>query len=104
MQKWHISFYHITPAQKYRYGESLKQFNFGANTVLRLMKNLEKNRHLIYFDNFFYNVSTFTKITEKKIYAAETIRTNRVLNPPYLTDKGMKKLGRTYFYYLDNSN
>jgi len=62
--------------------ECLKKFGLGASTVLHLTKIVEKNRQL------------FEILQKKQIYAAGTIRTNRFLNPPFLTDKEMEKLGR----------
>lgn len=73
---------------------NLRQFGLGASIVLHLTKNVEKNMHFIYFDNFFSTFQLFEILQKKQIYAAGTIRSNRFMNPPFLTDKQMEKLGR----------
>ncbi|XP_025407300.1 piggyBac transposable element-derived protein 3-like [Sipha flava] len=71
-----------------------KKFGLGASVVLHLTQHLEKNRHYLYFDNFFATFNLFEQLQANQIYAIGTIRTNRFANPPLLTDKQLAKMGR----------
>ncbi|XP_060846578.1 piggyBac transposable element-derived protein 3-like [Rhopalosiphum padi] len=71
-----------------------KQFGLGASVVLHLTKHLEKNRHFLFFDNFFSTFNLFEQLQANQIYSVGTIRTNRFANPPLLTDKQLAKMGR----------
>lgn len=71
-----------------------KQVGMGGSVVLTLTQDLEKNKHCLYFDNFFAGYNLFEILLHKKIYAASTIRVNRFSKPPFLNDKWMASKGR----------
>lgn len=83
--------------------ESLKSLGLGASVVLHLTKNIEKNRHNIYFDNFFTTFQLLEILQKKQIFAIGTIRTNRFSNLPFLSDKEMKELGRGSTYEISTN-
>ncbi|KAF0689586.1 piggyBac transposable element-derived protein 3-like [Aphis craccivora] len=60
----------------------LKKYGLGASVVLKLVESLEKNKHFLFFDNFF------------RIKSAGTIRLNRFPKIPIIGDKDLTKLGR----------
>lgn len=74
--------------------ESRKIFGLGGSVVLFLSEPLKSNRHYLTMDNFFTSINLFYTLQKKKIYATGTIRSNRFCNPPFLSDKTMKNLGR----------
>lgn len=71
-----------------------KRVGMGGSVVLTLTQDLEKNKHCLYFDNFFAGYNLFEILLHKKIYAASTIRVNRFSKPPFLNDKWMASKGR----------
>lgn len=72
----------------------IKCFGSGGSVVLHLTKNVKSNSHYIFFDNFFSSFGLFEKLQHKQIYAVGTIRTNWFKNPPFMSDKDMRKIGR----------
>jgi len=71
-----------------------KQVGMGGSVVLTLAQDLEKNKHCLYFDNFFAEYNLFEILLHKTIYAASTIRVNRFSKQPFLNDKWMTLKGR----------
>jgi hypothetical protein len=71
-----------------------KPFGSGAAIVIHLSERLQSSGHNIYFDNYFSSYQLFEVMSEKKQNAIGTIRVNRFKNPPFKTDKEMKKEGR----------
>ncbi|XP_050065242.1 piggyBac transposable element-derived protein 3-like [Aphis gossypii] len=71
-----------------------KTFGVGGAVVISLTENLKPNCHYLTMDNFFTSFNLFYTLQKKQIYATGTIRTNRFNNPPFLSDKEMKKMGR----------
>lgn len=74
--------------------ELRKGFGLGGAVVLALTEQIESNCHYLSMDNFFTSFNLFYTLQKKQIYATGTIRPNRFCNPPFLTDKVMKKMGR----------
>lgn len=72
----------------------IKTIGSGASVVLYLTQNVKPNRHFLFFDNFFSSFGLFERLQQLQIYAAGTIRTNWFANPPLLSDKEMRRLGR----------
>lgn len=73
---------------------NLKSYGCGGSTVLYLTKDIKPNRHFLFFDNYFSTFGLFEKLLHKKIYAVGTIRVNWFANPPFISDKLMRQLGR----------
>jgi len=71
-----------------------KTFGVGGAVVISLTENLKPNCHYLTMDNFFTSFNLFYTLQTKQIYATGTIRTKRFSNPPFLSDKEMKKMGR----------
>jgi len=69
-------------------------FGLGGSVVLKLCEQLKKNRHILYFDNFFTSYNLLNALQDQKIYAAGTARVNRFANPPLIPDKQLRKMGR----------
>jgi hypothetical protein len=42
-----------------------KKFGLGASVVLHLIQHLEKNRHFLYFDNFFSTFNLFRTVANQ---------------------------------------
>ncbi|XP_060840869.1 piggyBac transposable element-derived protein 3-like [Rhopalosiphum padi] len=74
--------------------ESRKIFGLGGAVVLYLSDHLQCNRHYLTMDNFFTSINLMYTLQKKEIYATGTIRANRFCNPPFVSDKIMKNLGR----------
>lgn len=71
-----------------------KQFGQGPGVVLHLCKIVKKNKHFLYFDNYFSSFNLFERLQQIGICAAGTIRVNRFAKPPILSDKNLAKIGR----------
>lgn len=71
-----------------------KKFGLGGAVILKLTMELKKKRHFLYMDNFFTSFNILHALQHNCIYAAGTIRVNRFVNPPLISDKDLKKLGR----------
>lgn len=78
----------------------LKIFRFGASVVLFLVQTLKEKTHFLFFDNFFSTYLLFERLYYLGIYAAGTVRANRFVNPPLLSDKIMAKIGRGSTYEI----
>ncbi|KAF0688531.1 piggyBac transposable element-derived protein 2-like, partial [Aphis craccivora] len=72
--------------------KALKTFGLGGAVVLKLVENLKKNTHFLFFDNFFSSYNLFCCLLKNKIFAAGTIRQNRFANPPFISDKALAKM------------
>lgn len=62
--------------------------------MTHLAQRIEENNHKLFFDNYFGNYQLFAYLTSQNIFAVGTVRTNRFVNPPLLSDKEMKKKER----------
>lgn len=74
--------------------EMLESFGAGATMVLHLANRIERPGHKLFFDNYFSTFQVFEVLSQKKIYAAGTVRLDRFAKPPFTCDKEMKKTGR----------
>lgn len=74
--------------------ETKAHFGLGGSVVLKLCEQLKKNRHILYFDNFFTSYNLLNALQDQKIYAAGTARVNRFANPPLIPDKHLRNMGR----------
>jgi hypothetical protein len=66
----------------------LKKFGLGASVILHLTKYVEKNK-LFLITFFFSTFNLMEQLRQKQIYAVGTVRTNRFIKPPLLSDKQM---------------
>lgn len=71
-----------------------KKFGLGGAVILKLTMELKKKRHFLYMDNFYTSFNILHALQHNCIYAAGTIRVNRFVNPLFISDKDLKKLGR----------
>eukprot|EP00102_Acyrthosiphon_pisum_P021760 XP_016658970.1 PREDICTED: piggyBac transposable element-derived protein 3-like isoform X2 [Acyrthosiphon pisum] len=71
-----------------------KKYGLGSAVVLHLTDLLGKNQHFLFMDNFFTSYNLLHALQHKQIFAAGTIRVNRFVKPPFLTDKELSKMGR----------
>lgn len=74
--------------------ELRKGFGLGGAVVLALSEHIESHCHYLSMDNYFTSFNLLYTLQKKQIYATGTIRPKRFCNPPFLTDKVMKKMGR----------
>jgi len=72
----------------------VKSVGSGGSVVLHLTQNVPPNRHFLYFDNYFSSFGLFERLQQLNIYAVGTIRSNWFAQPPFLSDKQMRKMGR----------
>lgn len=80
-----------------------KTVGLGADVVLRLLECVEHpTRHAIYFDNFFTSYLLMLILTERKVAATGTVRSNRVGGAKLKTGKELPK--GQYHCQLDDSN
>jgi len=79
-----------------------KKYGLGSAVVLHLTDMLGKNQHFLYMDNFFTSFNLLHALQHKKIFAAATIRVNRFVNPPFLNDKVLSKMGRGTTFELSS--
>lgn len=83
--------------------ENKADFGLGGSVVLKLCEQIKKNRHILYFDNFFTSYNLLNALQDQKIYAAGTARVNRFGNPPLITDKNFKKMDRGTSFEVSGS-
>lgn len=69
-------------------------FGLGGAVIVKLTLLLKKKRHFLYMDNFFTSFNILHALQHNCIYAAGTIRVNRFMKPPFISDKDLKKMGR----------
>lgn len=81
-----------------------KLFGLGGAVVLQLTENIKPNTHYLFFDNYFANYNLFEILLQKQIYAASTIRANRFLKPPFMTDRIMASKGPGTTHEIRNSD
>ena len=62
--------------------------------VLRLCKDLQKNKHKLFFDNYFCCPELLDYLSSKGIWAIGTLNKTRSRNCPLLSEKELKKEGR----------
>lgn len=79
----------IDPAQQ-------KKFGLGGSVVLHLCSRIQKEGHKLFFDNYFSGYALFEELKSLKIFAAGTVRINRFLKPPLISDKEIKKKQRGF--------
>ncbi|XP_022182789.1 piggyBac transposable element-derived protein 3-like [Myzus persicae] len=73
-------------------------FGQGGAVVMQFIERLERNRHYVYFDNYFTSYNLLSVLADRYIYAAGTVRVNRFAKPPLITDKCLSKMGRGTSY------
>lgn len=73
---------------------SRKIFGLGGVVVVFLSEHLKRNYHYLTMDNFFTSINVIYTLQKKEIYPTGTIRANCFCNPPFLSDKIMKNMGR----------
>ena len=82
----------------------LKKHGFGATIVLHFsMNNLEKNGHVILFDNFFSSYNLFEALSNMSLRTIGTLRINRFTKPPLISESELKKKGRGASYEISNA-
>lgn len=74
--------------------DHLKIFGQGAAVVLKLSQRINEKNCRLYFDNYFSNYNLLQYLRNQQIYSSGTARQNRFKNPPFSSDKDMKKRGR----------
>ncbi|KAL4084221.1 hypothetical protein QTP88_028047 [Uroleucon formosanum] len=73
-------------------------FGQGGAVVMHFIERLERNRHYLYFDNYFTSYNLLSVLADRHIYAAGTVRVNRFAKLPLITDKCLSKMGRGTSY------
>jgi hypothetical protein len=66
--------------------QAQKQFGQGPGVVLHLGKIVKKNKHFLYFHNYFSSFNLFERLQQIGICAAGTIRVNWFAKPSILSD------------------
>ena len=82
----------------------MENFGSGAAMVLHLSNRIENSGHKLYFDNYFSTFQLFQILTQKKNFAAGTVRLDRFAKPPFMSDAEMKNKGRGYSHELISSD
>ena len=67
------------------------------------MNNLEKNVHVILFDNFFSSYNLLEALSNMSLRAIGTLRINRFAKPPLISESELKKKGRGASYEISNA-
>lgn len=75
---------------------NLKKFGFCASVVLHLVERLKRRGHQLYYDNYFSSYQALEILKAKGINVAGTIRLDRFVKPPLLSDKDLSKNGRGF--------
>ncbi|CAB4042187.1 Hypothetical predicted protein [Paramuricea clavata] len=75
-------------------GVNPEEFGESENVVLRLSKELEKNRHQLFFDNYFSSPKLLVNLMSRGILAVATLRSDRSCGCPLPAEKDMRKNGR----------
>lgn len=82
-----------------------KEFGVTGALVLHFTSRIPDGLgHKMFFDNFFRNLPVIRELDKKKIYAAGTIRINRMQKCPLKSEKELKKAGRGSHYTLVSSD
>lgn len=82
----------------------LKKYGLGASVVLKFVESLEKNKHFLFFDNFFSSYNLFNSLHHLGIKSAGTIRLKRFPKVPIIGDKELTKLGRGSSYEVSSQD
>jgi hypothetical protein len=75
-------------------GVNVEDFGESEHVVLRLSKDLERNRHQLFFDNFFSSPELLVYLMSQGIFAVATLRRDRSRGCPLPAEKDMRKNGR----------
>ena len=67
------------------------------------MNNLEKNGHVILFDNFFPSYNLFEALSNMSLRAIGTLRINYFAKPLLISESELKKKGREASYEISNA-
>ncbi len=70
------------------------EFGESENVVIRLTKDLEEMKHLLFFDNYFSSPELVSFLKSRELFAVATLRADRRRKCPIPTEKEMKKRGR----------
>lgn len=67
------------------------EFGQGAAVVMQLVERINTPKTEIYFDNYFSTFHLFEWLKTRNLRGIGTIRINRFFNPPFTTNKEIKK-------------
>ena len=85
--------------------QRLYQFGESKNVVLRLMKDLEKDKHNVFFDNLFTSSELMIQLRHQGIFAVGTLRSDRSRGCPIPTEHKMRKEGcRTICEFVEKDH
>jgi len=84
--------------------EIQNKYGLGGSVVLKLVENLEKDKHILYFDHFFGSYNLFMSLDYLGIKAAGLVHMNSFANPPLLSIRELKKLGRGASYEVSSTD
>lgn len=71
--------------------QQLEVFGLGASVILKLSERITEQNVQLFFDNYFSNYNLLQFLRNKYIWATCTARLARFKNPPFTSDKEMKK-------------
>jgi hypothetical protein len=71
---------------------NLKHFGLGASVVLYITERITTQRQKLFYDRYYSSSHQLLEMLKSRnILVAETVRINHFANPPFLTDKEIKK-------------
>lgn len=85
------------------YPQLKNKFGLGASVVLQLTEHVEKNKHFLFFDNYFATFNLFEILSKRKIFAASTIRVDRFSKPPLMNDKELASIQKGVTHEIRNN-
>ena len=76
------------------YGEKMQKGHlemFSDNVVLHLIKDLEKDKHKVFFDNLFVSPELMIQLRHQGVFAVRTLRSHGSRGCPITTEWKMRK-------------
>jgi len=84
--------------------EIQNKYGLGGSVVLKLVENLQKDNHILFFDHFFGSYNLLISLDYLGIKAAGLVHMNSFANPPILSNTELRKLGRGASYEVSSAD
>lgn len=84
--------------------EIQNKYGLGGSVVLKLVEHLEKDKHILFFNHFFGSYNLLMSLDYLGIKAAGLVHMNSFANPPLLSNKELKKLGKGASYEVSSAD
>jgi len=84
--------------------EIQNKYGLGGSVVLKLVEHIEKDKHILFFNHFFGSYNLLMSLDYLGFKAAGLVHMNSFANPPLLSNKELKKLGRGASYEVSSAD